>query len=138
MLERSVGRGHVLTMTTPASDRPSQNPWNLLPAGDGAWPFMILVNQMAAYLVGNSDQQLNYLAGQTAVLRLDIAAQRGSFLLFAPDGASASIAAELGRRELSITSTDQVGNYRLQAGGAGASISVSASTMPPTRRGSTG
>ncbi len=40
---------------------------------------MILVNQMAAYLVGSSDQQLNYLAGQTAVLQLDAAAQRRSY-----------------------------------------------------------
>ena len=72
VLERPVGRGRVLTMTTPVSDRPSQNPWNLLPVPAGeAWPFLILANQMAAYLVGSSDQQLNYLAGQTAVLPLD-------------------------------------------------------------------
>ena len=52
-----------------------RTPWNLLPVGE-AWPFLILANQMAAYLVGSSDQQLNYFAGQTAVLQLDAAAQR--------------------------------------------------------------
>ena len=73
VFERPVGRGRVLTMTTPVSDRPNQDPWNLLPVGGGreAWPFVILANQMAAYLVGSSEQQLNYLAGQTAVLQLD-------------------------------------------------------------------
>ena len=69
LLERPVGQGRVLTMTTPVSDRPNQNPWNLLPVGE-AWPFVILANQMTAYLVGSSEQQLNYLAGQTAVLPL--------------------------------------------------------------------
>ena len=42
---------------------------------------MILANQMAAYLVGSSEQQLNYFAGQTAVLPLDAAAQRRSYML---------------------------------------------------------
>ena len=94
------------------------NPWNLLPAGE-AWPFLILANQMAAYLVGSSNQQLNYLAGQTAVLPVDPSAQRGSYLLFTPGGLSFPISADLKRHELAITATDQVGNYRVQAGGSG-------------------
>lgn len=117
IIERSVGQGRVLTMTTPVSDRPNQNPWNLLPVGE-AWPFLILANQMTSYLVGSSDQQLNYLAGQTAVVQLDDAQRRG-YILFTPDGLSFPISADLNRRELPITSTEQVGNYRLQAGGTG-------------------
>ena len=122
VLERPVGHGRALTMTTPISDRPNENPWNLLPAGGlgvAPWPFFGLVNQMAAYLVGSSDQQLNYLAGETAVLRLDAAQQRRGYLLKTPDGLSSSYPANLNRHELTITATDQVGNYRLQAGGAG-------------------
>ncbi len=118
LLERPLGQGRALTMTTPVSDRPSQNPWNLLPVGE-AWPFMILANQMAAYLVGSSNQQLNYLAGQTAVLQLDAAARRRGYMLFAPGELSFPIPADLNRRELAITATDRVGNYRLQAGGSG-------------------
>ena len=57
-------------MTTPISDRPDRDAWNLLPVGD-AWPFLVLVNEMASYLVGSTGQQLNYYAGQTAVLQLD-------------------------------------------------------------------
>ena len=64
---------------------------------------MILANQMAAYLVGSSDQQLNYLAGQTAVLRLDAAAQRRGYMLSTPGKLSFSIPADLNRRELPIT-----------------------------------
>jgi len=122
VLERPVGHGRTLTMTTPVSDRPNQDPWNLLPVGGlgvGPWPFLILANQMAAYLVGSSDQQLNYLAGQTAVLRLDAARHRRGYLLKTPDGHSSSYQANLNRCELPITATEQVGNYRLEAGGAG-------------------
>ena len=122
LLERPVGKGRTLTMTTPVSDNPNQNPWNLLPAGGlgvEPLPFMILANQMAAYLVGSSDQQLNYLAGQTVVVPLDAAQQHPRYLLKTPDGKSSSYTADLDRRDLSITTTDQVGNYRLQAGGTG-------------------
>ena len=117
ILERPVGRGRVLTMTTPISDRPNEDPWNLLPVGE-AWPFMILANQMATYLVGSSDYPLNYPAGQTALLPLDDPARRRSYMLFTPDGLGFPISADLQRDELAITATDQVGNYRLQAGGA--------------------
>ncbi len=120
LLERTVGRGRALTMTTPVSDRPNQTqkPWNLLPVGE-AWPFMILANRMASYLVGGSDEHFNYLAGQTAVMRLDPAQQRRGYLLFTPDGMSTPYPAVLDRRELPITTTDQVGNYRLLSGGEG-------------------
>ncbi|MEN6452468.1 MAG: BatA domain-containing protein [Thermoguttaceae bacterium] len=119
LLERPIGQGRALVMTTPVSDRPGQNPWNLLPVGE-AWPFMILANQMASYLVGSSSQQLNYMAGQTAVLQLDAAARRRGYMLFTPDGQATPYAADLSRRELPISTTDTVGNYRLQAaGGAG-------------------
>jgi len=100
------------------SDRPNRTPWNLLPAGE-AWPFLILANQMTAYLVGSSDQQLNYYAGQTAVLQLAAAAQRHDYMLFAPADLTFPIPADLNRHELTITSTDHVGNYRLQSGGTG-------------------
>jgi hypothetical protein len=132
ILQRTVGRGRVLTMTTPVSDRPtvlslsgetasqtpsSQDAWNLLPVGE-AWPFVILANQIAAYLVGSGEQQLNYLAGQTVVLSLEGAAERGSYLLFTPDGLSFPVSADQKRHELVVTATDQAGNYRVRAGGS--------------------
>ncbi len=120
LLERPVGKGRTLTMTTPVSDRPSREPWNLLPVdafGVGWNPFVILANQMATYLVGSSGEQLNYLAGQTAIVRLDAAQQRRSYLLFTPEGQSSPYSAGPNMRELPITATEQVGNYRLQAGG---------------------
>ena len=80
LLERSLGNGHVLTMTTPVSDSPSDGPWNLLPVGE-AWPFVILVNEMASYLVGSAQEQLNYFAGQTAVLPTDEQSRQRAYVL---------------------------------------------------------
>ncbi len=120
LVERPVGKGRVLTMTTPVSDHSGRDPWNLLPIGAlgvKVWPFVALADGMATYLVGSSGEQLNYLAGQTAVVRLDAARQRRGYLLFTPDGRSSSYSANANDRELPITATDQVGNYRLKAGG---------------------
>ena len=138
MLERPVGQGRVLTMTTPVSDRPNQNPWNLLPVGE-AWPFLILANQMVAYLVGSSDQQLNYLAGQTAVLQLDADARRAQLPAVRARRPQLS---HLGRSE-----APRAGDHRHRSGGQlpapggrqpAAWTSASASTTPRIRRGSTG
>lgn len=117
LLERPLGAGRVLTMTTPVSDDPNRKPWNLLPVGE-AWPFLILANQITSYLVGSSDQQFNYTAGQTVVLQLDSRRRESTYQLFAPGGLSFPLSADLKRHMLEITATDQVGNYRVRAGAA--------------------
>jgi hypothetical protein len=115
VLERSIGQGRALTMTTPVSDRPSQNPWNLLPVG---WPFQALSHHMLTYLVGGGEQHWNYLAGETAIVPLGAAIQRRDYLLFTPGNVSLPLTADLKRHEVAVTATDQVGNYRLRAGGS--------------------
>ncbi|OHB71129.1 MAG: hypothetical protein A2V70_14295 [Planctomycetes bacterium RBG_13_63_9] len=116
LLERSLGSGHVLMMTTPVSDRPNRKPWNLLPVGE-AWPFGMLIKGMMLYLVGSSDQQLNYFAGQTVALPLEARSRRRAYLLSTPDGLRFPLSADLKQRLLVATSTDQVGNYRIGGGG---------------------
>ena len=121
ILERPVGRGRVLTMTTPVSDDPNQpDAWNLLPVGLGqSWPFFYLVNDMASYLVGSTDQQLNYYAGQTATVRLDPSRSFRSYVLTTPDPAGVELRLTPNAQDdsLTITSTDELGNYRIRAGG---------------------
>jgi len=119
LLERPLGEGRVLTLTTPVSDDPNQNPWNLLPIGLGneAWPFVVLANELADYLVGAQTIRLNYEAGQAVVLPLEPDTLRQTYLLLTPDGLSFPLSADLKRRSLTVTSTDQPGNYRLRAGG---------------------
>lgn len=126
LLERPVGDGRVLTMTTPISDDPRDKPWNLLPVSlqaDQAWPYLILVNQTASYLVGSSDQRLNYACGQTAVLKLEPGDQHEIYYVFPPHGPgdpddlTFPLSPDLKRHELTVSSTERVGNYRVRAGG---------------------
>ncbi len=123
LLEKPVGAGRVLTMTTPVSDAPTliagdspRETWNLLPVGE-AWPFGMLMHQMMFYLAGNSEQRLNYFAGQTATLPIGGKNPHKEYLITTPDGLKFPQPADTDRRELVIASTDQVGNYRAEAGG---------------------
>jgi hypothetical protein len=115
VVERPVGKGRVLTVTTPISDPLSGDPWNLLPLG---WPFWTVMQQMGDYLAGSSGQQWNYFAGQTAVVKLDPQRQFHSYLLTGPDQVEMRISPELKQNVLVVGATDRMGNYRLRAGGS--------------------
>jgi hypothetical protein len=117
ILERPLGKGRSITMTTPVSDDPNRDPWNLLPVGSDWPPFVILAHQMMAYLVGSGGQELNYRPGEVAALELDPGRTEKSYLLTGPDGVQARITPDLKQHRLVVTSTDQPGNYRVQAGG---------------------
>jgi hypothetical protein len=117
ILERPLGRGRVLTMTTPVSDSADEGAWNLLPTGTEPWPFVMLSNEMLFYLVGSADSQLNYVAGQTATLRLDPGATTANYLLTTPSGEQIRRTANTTQGVIVEPSTEWVGNYRVQAGG---------------------
>jgi len=137
LVERPLGKGRVVTMTTPVSDRPDESAWNLLPVGQ-SWPFVILVNQTMLYLVGSSEQRLNYYAGQTVVVSLDEEARRQSYVLTTPEEVKFTLSADPKQDALVISSTGAVGNYRVQAGGAtgvdrGFSVNLAPSQTDLTR-----
>jgi hypothetical protein len=124
LVERRFGRGRVLLMTTSVSEPAHSDPWNLLATGTEPWPFLALTNGIVQYLCGTSNERLNYVAGQTAVLPLPSSTQIASYVLQMPgtsDGTArpAAVRQSLtpGQPDLSITSTDSLGNYRVQAGG---------------------
>lgn len=121
VVERPLGNGIVVTMTTPISDHAQGKPWNLLPVAD-QWPFLILTNRLMLYLVGSTGERLNYLAGQTAVVPLDARHPHRSYLVTAPAGLTFSVAADPKQNALAVASTDRQGNYRIQAGGRVAGV----------------
>jgi len=135
VLERAVGSGKVITMTTPISDPtndPGRPPWNYLHADIGGepWPFVILVNEMMLYLAGSGSQRLNYEAGQTAVLRFHGKAPQAVSLVD-PEGIVSNPQVDLTDNSLRVTATDAPGHYRVKAGGRGGidrgfSVNVSA------------
>ncbi|MBN1590783.1 MAG: BatA domain-containing protein [Pirellulales bacterium] len=116
LIERSVGEGRVAVMTTPLSDVARGDPWNLLPVND-PWPLVALTNQAMLYLVGSTEEQLNYFAGQTAMITIDPAVRYRSYLVTAPSGINFSLAVDPKENQIMITSTDEPGNWRVQAGG---------------------
>jgi hypothetical protein len=117
ILEHSVGRGRIVTMTTPVSDEAHREPWNLLPTGPDPWPFVVIANGIADYLCGARDDVLNYLAGQTVELGGQVPTDRANYVLRLPSGQAVRQAVIPGSDALVISTTDQPGNYRLEAGG---------------------
>jgi len=120
IVERSLGEGRVLTLTTPLSDPVNERgrqPWNVLPAGESPWPFVVLAGAVADYLAGGDRDRLNYEAGETAVLQI-VPEQSGSmFLLVTPRGDALRQSIDPRRRSI-VVAADELGNYRIRAGGA--------------------
>jgi hypothetical protein len=117
LLERRIGGGRVLMLTTPVSDPAHADPWNLLPTGPDPWPFLALASGMAEYAAGAGETQLNYVAGQTVMLPLAPEEHITSYVLSMPDGTAMRQLLTADQSELSIAATEALGNYRVRAGG---------------------
>ena len=115
IVERGMGTGRVLVMTTPISDpsRPAgREAWNWLTTAPDAWPYVMLINETMLYLAGSGDVQLNYLSGQAATIR-DASTDGQSYALFTPAGGRPStVRSDEGRLQLPFTATP--GIYRLK------------------------
>jgi hypothetical protein len=116
-VERQLGAGRVMLMTTPVSDPAYDEPWNLLPTGLDPWPFLALANGVAEYLAAAGDAQLNYFAGETVVLRLAPEEQVASYALQMPDHSAVRQSLAPGQQDLSVAAAEALGNYRVRAGG---------------------
>jgi len=132
LLERVVGRGRVLLLTTSLSD-PLSDPrsWNSLPAD---WPGFVLLNTMTDYLMGQSDARMNFTAGELAVLHLPTDSTSQLIVLSTPDGNSYRQTVDTTDNILQVTNTEIWGNYRARSGGEGeAAIDIGFSTNIPSR-----
>jgi hypothetical protein len=119
LLEQAMGRGRVLTMTTPISHAADEiDPWNVLATGFGNWPFFVLTQEMGAYLVGSGAEQFNYQCGDAAVLQLPEHQRSLIFTLHTPHKIQIPQTVDQGRGTLTATATDEAGNYQLHAGGS--------------------
>jgi Aerotolerance regulator N-terminal len=117
LVERQVGAGRVMLMTTPVSDPAYDDPWNLLPTAPEPWPFLALANGVAEYLTAAGNARLNYLAGQAVVLRLAPEEQVASYALQMPDRSAVRQSLAPGQQDVAIAAAEMLGNYRVRAGG---------------------
>jgi hypothetical protein len=70
------------------------------------------------YLCGVGDTSLNYSAGQAVVLRLSPEENVSSYVLQMPDASGVRQSHTPGQQDLSIATTEMLGNYRVRAGGS--------------------
>ncbi len=137
LVDRPVGKGRVLTLTTPVSDPASRAdrrnyvPWNLLPTGDDKFPFYLLANTIAEYLVGGGNQRFNYAAGDTAIVRLDADQRRPTYVLTTPRGDQIRTPPGEDQEAVVVTSTETPGNYHLEAGGSDQPVELGFSVNLP-------
>lgn len=120
LLERTVGRGRALTLATPLSDplEPvDREPWNLLPTGPEPWPFLALSNQIVGYLAQSDNDQYAYFAGETVNLQLSPRQRVASYALYLPSGESVRRTFPPGEDAIRISTTGELGNYRVASGG---------------------
>ncbi|MEX2111773.1 MAG: BatA domain-containing protein [Pirellulales bacterium] len=133
LIERPVGEGRVLTLTTSISDPANRrDTWNLLPTGEEPWPFVMLANEMLNYLVGSGQERLNYTAGETAIVALDNDQSHAIYSLTTPRGDQIRTPVDEKQNALVVTSTEAPGNYRIQAGGPEQGVDLGFSVnLPP-------
>jgi len=121
LVEKPVGRGLVVTMLSPVSfdPDPRRSRWNRLTQGTDPepWPFVMLMNELMLYLVGSEDERLNYQAGETAVLYSAGEDLPPSVSLTSPDGGQSRADIDPTKGVLTFSAIDQIGNYRVRAGG---------------------
>jgi hypothetical protein len=134
VVERPVGQGRVVTMTTPVSDPASRSDtWNLLPTGEQPWPFVMLANEMMLYLAGGAGERLNYTAGDPAVVHVERDAKHPFYSLTTPRGDQIRTPVDDKQDALIVTSTELPGNYRVQAGGDEQGVDLGFSVNLPTQ-----
>ena len=120
LLEMPIGKGRVITVTTPATDPlhgSQRDPWNLLPTGFEPWPHLALTRELMLYLVGSQDVRLNYVAGETASLQLPSDPPVPMVSLKTPRGDQLRQPTNQEQGTVVFSATDAVGHYRVQAGG---------------------
>lgn len=115
IVERMVGTGRVLMMTTPVSDPmniPDRPAWNYLPT-DMDPTFFMLVNEVFEYLAGGSQDKLNYFVGEPVSIAVPDAKATDRFQLFTPNASWQGVSPQDG--QITTTFTEPIGAYRLRA-----------------------
>ncbi len=121
LIERAVKGtkiGHVLLWTTPLSRRPNRTDpaaWNEFPY---SWAFVDIINQTIPYLAGTASEQLNYEAGQEAILTIDPNSKATSYTYQGPDSkAPERLNAPTTSDMLVIPSPQQQGQWKVEGKG---------------------
>ena len=105
LVERSLGKGRVLALTTSIDRR-----WNELPLD---WGFAPLTYEMVRYLARSSQSLFNYTSGDDVIMALNPAQRIPAYLLRKPGLQQLRNDIPPGTTNLVIPEVDQLGNYRV-------------------------
>ncbi|MCA9199674.1 MAG: BatA domain-containing protein [Planctomycetales bacterium] len=126
LVERVVGDGRVVLMTTPVSDAGLDKPWNYLINNEEPWPMVILADRIMLYLSQSEAGRLNYEVGQPVRLSVGDKATSKRFQLFTPRGDWQEVNSVQGAVQFGFT--DLPGTYQLfedaGSGSKGFSVNV--------------
>jgi hypothetical protein len=117
LIEQAIGRGRVLTLSTPVDYPDSGGGWNKLLTSLECWPALALTNEMLLYLVGRADAQSNFAAGDVASIALPRGTSYVNFVLKSPGGDTSRRTVDPSRGVVTVSETERTGNYQLRAGG---------------------
>ena len=131
VLEHRVGRGRVVIVTTPVSQAGDDpDAWNMLATGFEPWPFVMLANETLLHAIDTAADR-NVVAGVPAVLQIDRRDVAAAFVK-SPAGDEFPAAVDQKRGTITVTATQQPGNYAVRAGGEanGVAVGFSANLAP--------
>lgn len=118
LVERSLGRGRILTLTTPITESRANQNWNRLIYGPGvgyeSWAMFTILHHAAAYLVQAGRDTLNVTAGQMATLKNDPRKFPESYMLFTPVLTRSPTKVTANEDRIRYRFTDVPGHYRLK------------------------
>ncbi len=116
LIERRIGSGRVLVMTTPITERAVEQDrrvWNELFVGKFL-PAWMLVRAMTAYLVQNDEETLNVAVGQIARIDNDLRQYPEVYQVFSPRADKPPTTVNAIKGQLKYRFTDYPGQYRLK------------------------
>lgn len=115
IIERRIGSGRVLVMTTPVSEPANvrdRKPWNQREFRPLTW--FVVVYGMTRHVVQADSDSLDVRVGQTASLRNDLKKYPDSWNLFSPDPEKPSSKVATVNNSVTYPHTDTPGHYRLK------------------------
>ena len=130
VLQPRVGDGTVVVVTTPVSQAAGdRDAWNTLATGFEPWPFVILANELLLHALDTTTDR-NIVAGSSAVLRFDRRDLAAAFVR-TPAGDEFPAAIDQERGIVTVTATEEPGNYAVRAGGDVGGVSTGFSANLP-------
>lgn len=118
LVERSLGAGRVITMTTPITEPRSEQNWNRLIYGPGvgyeSWAMFTILKHLADYLAQVQADTLNVKAGQMALLKNDPRRFPETYSLFTPVLTRSPTKVQASDDQIRYRFSDVPGHYRLK------------------------